>query len=130
MDRDLANRCHVSCVALRNQTPCRGGSWYGKLLGSTGASPLLASRAGARGEDAGVCSKQTFEDVVTHWLNHANLQLVAGGASPWLPAVDTVTGVQRLCLLHGAKVGVWRTGGAARVPFTGLDRIAGARECI
>jgi len=36
----------------------------------------------------GVCGKQHLKTLVTHWLNHANLQLVAGGASPWPPAVD------------------------------------------
>src|SRR3989442_15987854 len=50
-------------------------------------------------------------------LSPGGVSLAAGGRHP-------SKRVQRLCLLHGQGGG--RTGGAARVPFTGLDRIAGS----
>ncbi len=89
MDRDLANR--LSCVVCGIETKRHAGwflvmenCWLDRVR-VLSWHPVLAREGRMRG----VCSKQHLKTLVTHWLNHANLQLVAGGASPWLPAVDT-----------------------------------------
>ena len=40
--------------------------------------PTLARDSRVRG----VCGKVHLKTMLTHWLNHANLQLIAGGAAP------------------------------------------------
>lgn len=40
--------------------------------------PMLARDSRVRG----VCGKVHLKTLLTHWLNHANLQLMAGGAAP------------------------------------------------
>ncbi len=88
MDRDLANR--LSCVVCGIETKRHAGwflvmenCWLDRVR-VLSWHPVLAREGRMRG----VCGKQHLKTLVTHWLNHANLQLIAGGASPWLPAVD------------------------------------------
>ena len=47
--------------------------------------PVLAREGRIRG----VCGKVHLKTLLTHWLNHANLQLVAGGITPLPMALDT-----------------------------------------
>jgi hypothetical protein len=35
------------------------------------------------GRMRGVCGKECLKTILTHWLNHANLQLIAAGATAW-----------------------------------------------
>lgn len=48
--------------------------------------PVLARERRMRG----VCGKIHLKILLTHWLNHANLQLVAGGFAPLPIALDTI----------------------------------------
>jgi hypothetical protein len=116
MDRDLANR--LSCVVCGIETKRHAGwflvmenCWLDRVRVFSW-HPVLAREGRMRG----VCGKQHLKTLVTHWLNNANLQLVAGGHLPGRCGRHPSTRVQRLCLLHGQGAG--RTGGAARVPFT------------
>ena len=88
MDRDLPNR--LSCVVCGIETKRHAGwflvmenCWLDRVR-VLSWHPVLAREGGMRG----VCGKQHLKTLVTHWLNNANLQLVAGGAPPWPPAVD------------------------------------------
>lgn len=47
--------------------------------------PLLAEQAHMQS----VCGKFHLKTLITHWLIHANLQLLAAGASDWALAADT-----------------------------------------
>jgi hypothetical protein len=89
MDRDLANR--LSCVVCGIETKRHAGwflvtenCWLDRVR-VLSWHPVLARDGRMRG----VCGKQHLKTLVTHWLNHANLQLVTGRASPWPPALDT-----------------------------------------
>ena len=88
MDRDLANR--LSCVVCGIETKRHAGwflvmenCWLDRVR-VLSWHPVLAREGRMRG----VCGKQHLKTLVTHWLNNANLQLVAGGGFPWPPAVD------------------------------------------
>ena len=35
-----------------------------------------------------VCGKEHLKTLLTHWLNHANLQLIASGATAWPIALE------------------------------------------
>ena len=89
MDRDLANQ--LSCVVCGIETKRHAGwflvmekCWLDRVR-VLSWHPVLAREGRMRG----VCGRQHLKTLVTHWLNHANLQLVASGASPWPPALDT-----------------------------------------
>src|SRR6266850_245345 len=89
MDRDLAGR--LSCVVCGIETKRHAGwfllmdnCWLDRVR-VLSWHPVLAHE----GKMRAVCGKQHLKTLLTHWLNHANLQLVASGASPWPPALDT-----------------------------------------
>src|SRR6266550_5000712 len=106
MDRDLANR--LSCVVCGIETKRHAGwflvmenCWLDRVR-VLSWHPVLAREGGMRG----VCGKQHLKTLVTHWLNNANLQLVAGGGiSPAAYGPHPSTRVQRHCLLHGQGAG-------------------------
>jgi hypothetical protein len=82
MDRDLANR--LSCVVCGIETKRHAGwflvmenCWLDRVR-VLSWPPVLAREGRMRG----VCGKQHLKTLVTHWLNNANLQLVAGGHLP------------------------------------------------
>ncbi len=89
MNRDLANR--LSCVVCGIETKRHAGwflvmenCWLDRVR-VLSWHPVLAREGRMRG----VCGKQHLKTLLTHWLNHANLQLVTSGASPWPPALET-----------------------------------------
>ena len=88
MDHNLANR--LSCVVCGLETKRHAGwflvmdnCWLDRVK-ILSWHPVLAREGRMRG----VCGKQHLKTLLTHWLNHANLQLVASGASPWPTALD------------------------------------------
>lgn len=89
MDRDLANR--LSCVVCGIETKRHAGwflvmdnCWLDRVK-ILSWHPVLAQEGRMRG----VCGKKHLKTLLTHWLTHANLQLVGSGASPWPTALDT-----------------------------------------
>ena len=88
MGRDQANR--LSCVVCGIETKRHAGwllvmenCWLDRVR-ILSWHPVLARERRMRG----VCGKQHLKTLLTHWLNHANLQLVASGVSPRPPALD------------------------------------------
>lgn len=88
MDRNLANR--LSCVVCGIETKRHSGwflvmdnCWLDRVR-VLSWHPVLARE----GKMRAVCGKEHLKTLLTHWLNHANLQLVATGATPWPPVLD------------------------------------------
>lgn len=83
MDRTVTNRFACSVCGVESR---RHGGWYlvaenpwldrVKILAW---HPVLARQAAIRS----VCSVQHLKTLLTHWLNHANLQFLAAGGTPW-----------------------------------------------
>jgi hypothetical protein len=104
MDRELANR--LSCVVCGIETKRHAGwflvmdnCWLDRVK-IVSWHPTLARDGRMRG----VCGKQHLKTLLTHWLNHANLQLVASGASPWPIALDDSQGRSNYSTISIGKV--------------------------
>jgi hypothetical protein len=89
MDRNQTNR--LSCVVCGIETKRHAGwflvmdnCWLDRVRVFSW-HPSLARE----GRTHGVCGKEHLKMLLTHWLNHANLQLVASGISPWPPCIDS-----------------------------------------
>ncbi len=106
MDRDLANR--LSCAVCGIETMRHAGwflvmddCWLDRVQ-ILSWHPVLAREGRMRG----VCGQEHLKTLLTHWLNHANLQLVASRASPWPIALDTsATGSNYAAFPVGKVVG-------------------------
>lgn len=86
MDRNLTNRfaCTVCGLESRRHTGwflVVENQWLDRLK-ILAWHPVLARQAAMRH----VCSVPHLKTLLTHWLNHANLQLLAGGSNRWAPA--------------------------------------------
>lgn len=88
MDRDRANR--LSCVVCGIETKRHTGwflvmdNYWLDRVKVLSWHPVLARTGRMRG----VCGKLHLKILLTHWLNHANLQLVANGGAPLPIALD------------------------------------------
>jgi len=129
MDRDLTSR--LSCVVCGIETKRHAGwfllmdnCWLDRVR-VLSWHPVLAHE----GKMRAVCGKQHLKTLLTHWLNHANLQLVASGASPWPPALDTSLSLSSYSACSTGKVV-----GELAVQRDSLSRVwtgsPEARECI
>jgi len=129
MDRDLAGR--LSCVVCGIETKRHAGwfllmdnCWLDRVR-VLSWHPVLAREGRMRG----VCGKEHLKTLVTHWLNHADLQLIASGASPLPPAID---GSQNGCNYSASSMG--KVVGELTVQRESLSRVwtgsPEARECI
>jgi hypothetical protein len=85
MDHNQANR--LSCVVCGIETKRHAGwflvmdnCWLDRVR-VLSWHPALAREGRMRG----VCGKEHLKTLLTHWLNHANLQLIASGTTPWPP---------------------------------------------
>ncbi len=88
MDHNQANR--LSCVVCGVETKRHTGwflvmdnCWLDRVRVFSW-HPALAREGRMRG----VCGKQHLKTLLTHWLNHANLQLIVSGTSPWPSALN------------------------------------------
>lgn len=88
MELDLAHE--LSCVVCGIETKRHSGwflvvenCWLDRVKVLSWHS-LLAQEERMRG----VCGKEHLKTLLTHWVNHANLQLIATGATPWPIALD------------------------------------------
>jgi hypothetical protein len=88
MDRDPANR--LSCVVCGLETRRHSGwflvmdnCWLDRVK-VWAWHPALARQGRMRS----VCGRVHLKVLLTHWLNHANLQLVASGTVPFPAALD------------------------------------------
>lgn len=89
MDRDLTHR--ICCAVCGIETKRHSGwflvmdnIWLDRVQ-VLSWHPLLAREARTHG----VCSKEHLKVLLTHWLNHANLQLLSSGACPWPEAMES-----------------------------------------
>jgi hypothetical protein len=129
MDRNLANR--LSCVVCGIETKRHGGwflvmdnCWLDRVR-VLSWHPVLARE----GKMRAVCGKEHLKTLLTHWLNHANLQLVATGATPWPPVLDASL---RLSSYSACSIG--KVVGELAVQRESVSRVwtgsPEARECI
>jgi hypothetical protein len=126
MDRDLANR--LSCVVCGIETKRHAGwflvmenCWLDRVRVFSW-HPVLAREGRMRG----VCGKQHLKTLVTHWLNNANLQLVAGGHLPGRLRSTSVNAGPTTLPSPWARC--WENWRCSASPFhTGSPE---ARECI
>jgi hypothetical protein len=129
MDRNLANR--LSCVVCGIETKRHSGwflvmdnCWLDRVR-VLSWHPVLARE----GKMRAVCGKEHLKTLLTHWLNHANLQLVATGATPWPPVLDASL---RLSSYSACSIG--KVGGELAVQRESVSRVwtgsPEARECI
>ena len=88
MDRDLAH--DLSCAVCGIETKRHSGwflvmenCWLDRVK-VLSWHPMLAQEGRMRC----VCGKEHLKTILTHWLNHANLQLIATGATAWPIALD------------------------------------------
>jgi hypothetical protein len=88
MDREVANR--LSCAVCGIETKRHAGwflvmdnCWLDRVK-VLSWHPVLAREGRIRG----VCGQLHLKRLLTHWLNHGNLQLLASGAAPWPIALD------------------------------------------
>ncbi|SRR5258706_6292448 len=88
MARDLAH--DLSCAVCGIETKRHSGwflvmenCWLDRVK-VLSWHPMLAREGRMRA----VCGKEHLKTILTHWLNHANLQLIATGATAWPIALD------------------------------------------
>ena len=91
MDRNPANR--MSCVVCGIETKRHTGwflvmdnDWLDRVKVMSW-HPVLART----GRTRAVCGKMHLKALLTHWLNHANLQLATSGKAPIPMALDTAS---------------------------------------
>ena len=88
MDRDLAH--DLSCAVCGIETKRHSGwflvmeNYWVDRVRVLSWHPMLAREGRMRG----VCGKEHLKTILTHWLNHANLQLIATGATAGPIALD------------------------------------------
>jgi hypothetical protein len=105
MDRNLGIR--LSCVVCGIETKRHAGwflvmeNYWLDRVRVHAWHPVLAREGRMRG----VCGKQHLKTLLTHWLNHANLQLVARGDSPSPDALDTTENRSNYAFSVGKVVG-------------------------
>jgi hypothetical protein len=89
MDREGASR--LSCAVCGIETKRHAGwllvrdNYWLDRVKILSWHPVLARERGMRG----VCSKLHLKMLLTHWLNHANLQLIGGSIGPLPISTDT-----------------------------------------
>jgi hypothetical protein len=102
MDREAANR--LSCVVCGIETKRHAGwflvmdNYWLDRVKILSWHPVLARERGMRG----VCGKLHLKMLLTHWLNHANLQLIAAGMTGIPLAIDATPAQSRY---SGASLG-------------------------
>jgi|SRR5882672_4251318 len=95
MDREGAN--HSSCVVCGIETKRHAGwflvmdNYWLDRVKILSWHPVLARERAMRG----VCGRLHLKMLLTHWLNHANLQLIAGGMARIPVAVDATPAESR-----------------------------------
>ena len=106
MDRDLAH--DLSCAVCGIETKRHSGwflvmdnCWLDRVR-VLSWHPMLAQEGRMRG----VCGKEHLKTILTHWLNHANLRLIASGATAWPIALNPgPTGIDDSSFSVGRVVG-------------------------
>jgi hypothetical protein len=128
MDRDLAQR--LSCIVCGIETKRHTGwflvmdnCWLDRVK-IFAWHPVLARSERIRG----VCGKPHLKAVLTHWLNHASLQLVGEGSAVVPPAADKHGGSDPSFAAVGRALGELAV---ARDPLSpGWTGSPEAMECI
>jgi hypothetical protein len=92
MDHDSGKR--LSCVVCGIETKRHSGwflvtdNYWLDRIKILSWHPVLAREKGMRG----VCGKPHLKLLLTHWLSHATLQLLASGRAPLPTSLDTLPG--------------------------------------
>lgn len=104
MDREAANR--FCCVVCGIETKRHAGwflvmdNYWLDRVKILSWHPVLARERGMRA----VCGNFHLKLLLTHWLNHANLQLIAGGIARMPAAIDQTAAESRFASSSLGKV--------------------------